>query len=300
MSWLYLPVRGGACSEQGCLDGEQSVTSSGTSIVSRCSKRGSETDISTMPRSGMTLIPSTGDPGLDWWMSCLRASHASHSQAREKDLERMIRGINGLPRSGSFAKFDPSSSSWKMSQLCWPSLISEEFLRTWPRAGMSSGGIAYRLQPLARIIRGTGSGSLPTPTVATGSYQRNPKGRRIIRYSLYGMARHNLWPTPRNNSGADMSKKHLSLDGAVKIWPTPTVQDSKQIDPPCHRNHKRHTPYLGSQVNQSLNMTGGMLNPNWVEWLMGWPIGWSALEPLEKDRFQRWLELHGKNCQNER
>ena len=24
----------------------------------------------------------------------------------------------------------------------------------------------------------------------------------------------------------------------------------------------------------------GQLNPDWVEWLMGWPIGWSSLEPL--------------------
>ena len=25
----------------------------------------------------------------------------------------------------------------------------------------------------------------------------------------------------------------------------------------------------------------GRLNPAWVEWLMGWPIGWTLLEPLE-------------------
>jgi hypothetical protein len=25
----------------------------------------------------------------------------------------------------------------------------------------------------------------------------------------------------------------------------------------------------------------GTLNADWVEWLMGWPIGWTKLEPLE-------------------
>lgn len=30
------------------------------------------------------------------------------------------------------------------------------------------------------------------------------------------------------------------------------------------------------------------------EWLMGWPIGQTALEPLETDRFQQWLNSHGK------
>jgi hypothetical protein len=36
---------------------------------------------------------------------------------------------------------------------------------------------------------------------------------------------------------------------------------------------------------------GGGVNPDWVEWLMGLPIGWSALQPLEMDGFRKsWLE----------
>jgi hypothetical protein len=38
---------------------------------------------------------------------------------------------------------------------------------------------------------------------------------------------------------------------------------------------------------------GGQLNPEWVEWLMGWPIGWTALEPLAMDRYRSWLQQHG-------
>lgn len=38
---------------------------------------------------------------------------------------------------------------------------------------------------------------------------------------------------------------------------------------------------------------GGKLNPMWVEWLMGWPMGWTALQPLETDKFQQWLSAHG-------
>jgi hypothetical protein len=29
------------------------------------------------------------------------------------------------------------------------------------------------------------------------------------------------------------------------------------------------------------------------EWMMGWPLGWSACEPLGTDRFQEWLRSHG-------
>lgn len=35
------------------------------------------------------------------------------------------------------------------------------------------------------------------------------------------------------------------------------------------------------------------LNPDWVEWLMGWPIGHTDLKPLGTDRFQEWLRRHG-------
>ena len=39
----------------------------------------------------------------------------------------------------------------------------------------------------------------------------------------------------------------------------------------------------------------GLPNPTWVEWLMGWPMGWSAMPPLETDRFREWLRWHGKH-----
>ncbi len=34
---------------------------------------------------------------------------------------------------------------------------------------------------------------------------------------------------------------------------------------------------------------GGALNPDWVEWLMGWCVHWSSLEPLSHDDFNEWL-----------
>ena len=37
---------------------------------------------------------------------------------------------------------------------------------------------------------------------------------------------------------------------------------------------------------------GGQLNPPWVEWLMGWPIGSTDLKPLETDKFLQWQQQH--------
>lgn len=68
--------------------------------------------------------------------------------------------------------------------------------------------------------------------------------------------------------------------------PTPTAHNAQEGAYPAE--YTRNTPTLATHA-------GGRLNPPWVEWLMGWPIGWTALEPLETGRFQQWLEQHG-NC----
>lgn len=39
----------------------------------------------------------------------------------------------------------------------------------------------------------------------------------------------------------------------------------------------------------------GWANPRFSELMMGWPIGWTDLQPLEKGRFRQWLGSFG-NC----
>lgn len=43
-------------------------------------------------------------------------------------------------------------------------------------------------------------------------------------------------------------------------------------------------------VNQEYDMT--YPHPTHSELRMAWPIGWTALEPLEMGKFRQWLELH--------
>ena len=40
---------------------------------------------------------------------------------------------------------------------------------------------------------------------------------------------------------------------------------------------------------------GGKLNPTWVEWLMGWPLEWTDLKPLETDKSHCVQQQHGKS-----
>lgn len=112
-----------------------------------------------------------------------------------------------------------------------------------------------------------------------------------------------FWPTPVASEGvkgsANGSKDFLS---ARVVWPTP--KSSLRGDCPSERN--RNSPDLPSAVKirptpsttdyrtgyrtDSEAAPGGKLNPDWVEWLMGWPIGWTSTEPLPKTAVTEWLE----------
>ena len=41
---------------------------------------------------------------------------------------------------------------------------------------------------------------------------------------------------------------------------------------------------------------GGQLNPTWVEWLMGWPLEWTALKPSAMGKYLLWRQLHSGFC----
>ena len=93
-----------------------------------------------------------------------------------------------------------------------------------------------------------------------------------------------MWRTPDANCGRGPSsaermdwklknKMPISINDQVrhpeKMWPTPTVQDSKNNG--SESQQTRNTKPLNAEVS-------GQLNPQWVEWLMGYPQGWTDLK----------------------
>ncbi len=215
----------------------------------------------------------------DWLMSLPPASHASPSALRERVLQRMTNAINGPPQSTPFAEFDPHSSCWRTRQGCLLEGTSDPFTENWPKAGTMLDGAAYLQPKLELPISVIGGGALPfgVPTPAAidaigGTINRSASPNAAVRPSLARMATGNLWPTPTaldgKGSGTDNSTPRDRLDYAAERGVTKTNQYPEPS-------------------------AGGMLNPRWVEWLMGWPIGWTSLEPLEMDRFLQWLSQHG-------
>lgn len=78
----------------------------------------------------------------------------------------------------------------------------------------------------------------------------------------------------------------ISLEMYVKMFPTPTVSGNY--------NKKGASPNSGDGLATVIRDGGaeGVLNPDWVEWLMGWPIGWTHQEPLKDMKWPRqdWWE----------
>ena len=46
----------------------------------------------------------------------------------------------------------------------------------------------------------------------------------------------------------------------------------------------------GNEIIEPRFPAGGSLNPDWVAWLMGWPIGWESLEPITELQWFDWQE----------
>jgi len=68
---------------------------------------------------------------------------------------------------------------------------------------------------------------------------------------------------------------NLAADAA--LWPTPTRVTDSGGAALCKWGGAGSRAKLSQMVTpEELN---GALNPTWVEWLMGFPLGWTALEP---------------------
>lgn len=104
-----------------------------------------------------------------------------------------------------------------------------------------------------------------------------------------------IWPTPTAGDAKGSGSRNLpgsnahpgvSLTDAVtagnsttpRRWRSPTAADALG-GPMNPADRQGHTLNLKEQV--WVGGGGGSLNPTWVEWLMGFPLGWTDLELSE-------------------
>lgn len=90
--------------------------------------------------------------------------------------------------------------------------------------------------------------------------------------------------------GLTMSEPGIS-GSESGYWPTITTRDYRNSSH-RERNNKAGLDLIGflCVINGTRSIR---LLPTWAEEYMGFPIGWTALEPLATAKFRQWLELHG-------
>jgi hypothetical protein len=283
MSWLYSQALGEAYLGENFSDGEQSAPLNGNPIQQAYCAPDKMTVFSRLFRFGMTYKPLTENRGAELLTLYLEGFHAKTLAQQEKAQELTESEAEcGEKWRASFTKYDPDLSSWKTHQC---SLLGDldEFSETWPQWGLMRNGECWEQRTLEQTIRGTESGLSENkemwPTPATKGYGHAAEGmvgnliEKIERGVITKLEAEQMLSLPKLENHRTWKKK----------FPTPVADDTS------HRKNKY------AQGGTALStVAGGKLNPMWVEWLMGWPLEWTDLKPLETDKFLCALQQHGE------
>lgn len=219
--------------------------------------------------------------------------------------------------SEPFAHYDPATSSWRTSQVSLLTLTWDECSETWPRAGTMRNGIAFPQVPLAPLTGGIASGLWPTPCSLIGSmyleknaHVRNSMGLgsavhlwptphancgtgagHAAQGGINIQTAVKMWPTPKaanpgsrpnGKGGKILQEEVLIAEGirqrGVKMRPTPSSNNGTGGATGLaggSGNRKKLYALLGEEEGKKMGCQS--LNPYWVEWLMGYPLGWTDL-----------------------
>ena len=182
------------------------------------------------------------------------ASPASRSPSPGSDEAREMTVTSGLKccellrssgPAGCLVKMLLASSIWRSTRC---------FL-TWKPSATPGGRSLFLLRPSTPRTGGTDAPSWPTPTAAdtyTGR-MKSTQQKAGSMHSLNLAAAINMWPTPTTGAGL--------CGGSGNYRQLKDLEARGQIT-----EEERRSMAAGN---------GGQLNPDWVEWLMGFPPGWT-------------------------
>lgn len=270
-------------SAESCLDGEPSAQLNVMPTPHKFWRNDKTMEFSKLSQFGLTLRLLTVDHGEALLTSYLAAFRAKTSARQEKVQELPVSDqACGKKWPGLLARYNPDTCSWKTAQC---SLLEdlELSLETWPRWGSMRNGECYLRPMLERLTCAKESGLWATPTAVyggvpkvsewKGTYFLKPNGKKAqTRLNDQVVMAGNSFPTPTASASASKGSSPASL----------VRKDGK------------------SRVNDRLDHSvmasnGGQLNPTWVEWLMGWPLGWTDLKALVTDKCH-CVQLQHTSC----
>ncbi len=183
--------------------------------------------------------------------------------------QRCLELYEKLNRPMYLAKTLLVSYRWKMAKhLKGYSLI-------WKAKGTPSNRLLFQLAVLERGTGGIEFGLLPTPTTV---YTRED-------WDLKDIKKRQKEVKNKTNSRKDGMRSGngfgMNLAQAARLLPTPTKRDYRSqhaLNSVAFEERKKHA--RGVNLVEQLQRDGhiGKLNPQWVEWLMGYPIEWTGLK----------------------
>jgi len=256
MSWLFSQALVEEYLGDISLDGEQSALSNGKPIQQAYCAPGKMTDFCRVSQFGMMFKPLTESLGEELLMLYQEDFLAKISQQQEGGGEsRQNDQECGKKWRESLAKLDLDTLLWKIPQC---SLLEdlEQSLEIWPKWGSMRNGECYPQPMLERTTKESEFGFVPNNETFFHT------------------------PCTTGIDGGSNSRKALKKRKAE--WPTPLSSE-----------HKGNQQIRENRQNGLTALVGGRLNPMWVEWLMGWSLGWTDLKPLETDRCHFVQQQHG-------
>jgi hypothetical protein len=240
----------------------------------------------------------------------------NRSQSQELKKEKRTLDTSGRTSLELLHKDDPLGLFAKMFMVTsdWG---STKCLLTWKPKATPQGRLLFQLAASTRPTKEIDSGFWATPNTMDHLPQRSEESLiRQANTTRKGRTKPanlreqvdpnvvKMWPTPRASDieggipqgielkNGSFSRKNqkgerwgVKLKDAVshseKMWPTPTTRDHKGgYQGGRVRNGKisNDTLDVAVQYTDNQSKTGGQLNPIFVEWLMGYPIGWTELK----------------------
>lgn len=238
-------------------------------------------DILNHSRFTAMSVPLTDDLGEDVLTWFREGFHAKTSPQPGKVQESEESGQDyGEKWHALSVKYDRDTSGWKTVHSLFPEDLDWSCL-TLPKWGMMQGGELWERTTqvdFTSVIESGSEDSWPTPKTrdwkdsAGASLDAvNPDGsHRDRRDRLMGAI------IDRQN------KKNTHY-----FFATPGTTGMSNGTGNCEKANQLHEQgVISDDERKSMRAgNGGQLNPDWVEWLMGWPIGWTTIGLLpELDR----------------
>ena len=221
-------------------------------------------------------------------MSLLEDSHANLSPLQEKEKEQTMIATSGMKLLELYPSKNPNGLLARTlrelltSKTAW---CSDRSTMTWKVKVSKCKVLLFQLAVSVRGIKEKefGSSDVMYPTPTSQDHSRNT-----------------VPPSIGETRGMDLSMRVVA--DQIKMYPTPTVdceeggEQSKRVEQTKSggfilRKKNKPNSTFGAKLSDAMlylnrPKVGGKLNPHFLEFLMGYPMNWTKIEPIELNHLE--------------